>query len=562
MELAPGKHRRQDPRRYYKAMMRRFRNVLATGVSAVLGLASSDTPAPPAIAPGGIVNSASRLPATLRGGAIARGARFTIPGVRLGPEAGAHGSESDPPARLADVSVRIRQGDVTAEAGLLSVSATRVDAWLPPSAPLGDAQLTVTYQGRTSEPYPLTIVRSSVGFFSSETAPGALEAAKQAPSAAPGDTVTLWSTGLGDATPDLFVGGTPAEAVHAAAAACCKGVEQIEFRIPAGAPQGCFVPVQARTRDDRPSNAVPIAVHAPGQACRDAVDWFRDSVEHAARAGFVVLARVSIDIRFVPHSGSQFEFDYGIGSFGRQESGQRVFPPLPPPHTCTVFTARINLRQIMGQTRSPAEWASIPQKTPGNRRLDAGPAVSIAGPSGAQALNRDARQHDYYDAFLGGMPPFSREPAKPLYLRAGAYTVSAPGGADIGPFSLKLDVPRSIEWKNRARIAEVERNAGVTVEWKAASGDDAVLILAANADRYSGDSAVCLCMAPARDGQFSIPPIALGNLPPTLEEDDVSASYLLLTEIPVDPPARIEARGLDAAFAAFVSASARLVKYK
>src|ERR1019366_7119977 len=161
----------------------------------------------------------------------------------------------------------------------------------------------------------------------------------------------------------------------------------------------------------------PIAVHAPGQPCRDEVDWFRDSVEHAARAGFVVLARVSLDIRLVPHSGSQFEFDYGVGSFGRQESGQRVFPPLPPPHTCTVFTARVNLRQIVGQTRSPAEWASIPQKTPGNRRLDA-------------------------------VPPFPPQPAKPLYLRAGAYTVSAPGGADIGPFSLKLDVPRAIEWKN------------------------------------------------------------------------------------------------------------------
>jgi hypothetical protein len=69
-------------------------------------------------------------------------------------------------------------------------------------------------------------------------------------------------------------------------------------------------------------------------------------------------------------------------------------------------------------------------------------------------------------------------------------------------------------------------------------------------------------MAPARDGQFRIPPMALGNLPPTLEEDDLSASYLLLTEIPVHPPARIQARGLDAAFAAFVSASARLVRYK
>ena len=541
--------------------MRRFRNVLA-GVASLLGLAGADIPAPPAIAPGGIVTAASRVPASLRGGAIAPGARFTIPGVRLGPDIGVRGGESDPPVKLADVSVRIAQRDRGVDAGLLFVSAARIEAWMPREAPLGEVQLTVTYQGRASEPYKLTLVRASVGFFSSQTAPESLPAAKHKAEAAPGDTVTLWGTGLGETALELFVGGKPAEAVRATRTACCRGVEQVAFRVPAGAPPGCFVPVLARTPDGRPSNAVPIAVHAPGQACRDEVDWFRDSVEHAARAGFVVLARVSLDIRFVPRSGSQFKFDYGIGSFGRQESGQRIFPPLPPLHTCTVFTARTNLRQIMGQTRSPAEWTSIPEKTPGNRRLDAGAAVSIVGPSGAQALNRDAHQHDYYDAFLGGMPPFSRQPAKPLYLRAGAYTVSAPGGADIGPFSLELDVPRAIQWKNRARIAEVERDAGVTVEWKAADGNDAVLILAANADRYSGDSAMCLCLAPARDGRFTLPPIALGNLPPTLEDDDLAASYLLLTEIPVRPPARIQARGLDAAFAAFVSASARPVKYR
>src|ERR1035438_4045044 len=248
-------------------MMRPIRNVLA-GVAALLGLAGADTPAPPSIAPGGIVNTASRLPASLRGGAIARGARFTIPGVRLGPATDVRGSESDPPARLADVSVRVAQRDAVVDAGLLLVSATRIDAWIPDAAPLGDVQLTVTYQGRASEPYELTLVPSSAGFFSSETAPEALPAARRKAEAAPGDTVTLWGTGLGETAPDLFVGGQPAEAVHAATAACCKGVEQIEFRVPAGAPLGCFVPVQARTPDGRPSNAVPIAVHAPGQACR------------------------------------------------------------------------------------------------------------------------------------------------------------------------------------------------------------------------------------------------------------------------------------------------------
>src|ERR1017187_3431363 len=117
------------------SMRRRFRNVLA-GVASLLGLAGADIPAPPAIAPGGIVNAASRLPASLRGGAIARGARFTIPGVRLGPDIGVRGSESEPPAKLADVSVRIAQRDAAADAGLLLVSATRIDAWMPENGPL------------------------------------------------------------------------------------------------------------------------------------------------------------------------------------------------------------------------------------------------------------------------------------------------------------------------------------------------------------------------------------------------------------------------------------------
>ena len=111
--------------------MLRFWHILTAGVACCWLLAAADTPAPPAIAPNGIVNTASRLPATLRGGAIARGARFTIPGVRLGPDIGVRGSESEPPAKLADVSVRIAQRDAAADAGLLLVSATRIDAWIP-----------------------------------------------------------------------------------------------------------------------------------------------------------------------------------------------------------------------------------------------------------------------------------------------------------------------------------------------------------------------------------------------------------------------------------------------
>lgn len=64
--------------------------------------------------------------------------------------------------------------------------------------------------------------------------------------------------------------------------------------------------VQARTTAGRPSNAVPVAIHAPGRPCRDAVDWFCESVEHATRAPFVVLARVDLDLRLVPRDPRYF----------------------------------------------------------------------------------------------------------------------------------------------------------------------------------------------------------------------------------------------------------------
>ena len=543
--------------------MRRFRHLLVA-VIVLLGPAGADIP-PPAIVPDGIVNAASGLPASLRGGAIAPGMRFLIPGVRLGPEAAVRGSQSHPPLKLAEVSVRIRQGERVVDAGLLLASATSIEGWMPAEAPLGDVELTVTYQGRTSEPYKLTTVPASAGFYSPANAPDILPDARRTVDVSRGATAALWGTGLAGIA-EVFVGGVRAEDVQVTPADCCQGVEKIAFRVPAAAPYGCFVPVEARTADNRPTNAVPIAVHPAGEPCRDDLDWFREGVEHARRAGFVALARVSMDIAPVrdveQNRGSRFQFDYGIASFGRQQAGQRPFPPLPPMGTCTVFTARVNLRQLLGQSRNPREWTSIPTKTRGNLRLDAGGAIRLEGPAGERELMRDPHQQDYYDAFLGGARPFSHQPAAPLYLGRGAYTLAAPGGADIGPFSAKLDATEPLVWKNRHDIETVRRDAGVTVEWKAARLNDAILIVAESADRASGDAAACVCMAPARAGSFHIPPVSLGNLPHTPILEDLDASYLILVELPAEPPTRIEARGLDQAFAAFISVSARPVSYQ
>ena len=350
--------------------------------AALVCLALSPDRVPPAIDPGSLVNGASRMPSSLAGGAIARGGRFSLSGVRLGPGRGVNGSEAAPPVTLGGVSVHIAQGQADIPAGMLFASEERIEGLIPSSAPLGPTRFTVVYDGRASEAYLVTLVDSSFGFFTTDTAPEALLEARRPLSAVPGETVSLWGAGLAAAQPEIFVGGKPAGAARRAGEeSCCKGVDRIEFQVPAKAPQGCYVPVQARAAG-RPSNVIGIAIHPVGQACQDQVDWFQDSVRHAARAGFVVLARISLDAKASAGSDAGYQFDYAVASFGKQQSGQRPFPPFPPFGSCTLATLSINLRQVFGEARQPDSWTAIPKPTPGNLGLDAGPSISIAGAGG------------------------------------------------------------------------------------------------------------------------------------------------------------------------------------
>ena len=538
-----------------------LRSFTPLAAAALICLALAADRVPPAIDPGSLVNGASRMPSTLAGGAIARGGRFSLSGVRLGPEHAVKGSEVDPPVTLGGVSVHIAQGQTDLPASMLFAGEERIEGMIPHSAPLGPVRLTVVYDGRASEPYLVTLVDSSFGFFTTETAPETLLEAQRPLSAVPGETVSLWGAGMGPAQPEIFLGGKPAGAVRRAGEeSCCKGVDRIEFQVTANAPQGCYVPVQARAAG-RPSNVIGIAIHQVGQGCQDQVDWFQDSVRHAARAGFVVLARIALDAKASAGPDAGYQFDYAVASFGKQQSGQRPFPPFPPFGSCTLVTLSINLRQLFSEARQPDSWTAIPKPTPGNLGLDAGPSISIAGTAGLKVLRGAARERGLYDALLGGEVPFTQVQRTPLYLQPGAYTLTSAGGQDIGPFTARVEARRAIGWRNRGRLAEVRRSAGVTVEWKEASRKDAVLIVAASSDHNSGDSAFCVCLAYAKDRRFTIPPISLGNLPPTAD-DDPDPSFLLLSELPLEPPVRIEARGLDAAFAAFVSANARLVKFR
>src|SRR5271154_696158 len=106
----------------------------------------------PGIAPNGIVNLASRTPPTLAGGAIARGALFSIYGIRF--VTGDH------------TAVTISQGASSTHVPTVTVFPRRIEALMPVSAPLGSGSLVVSVDGKASKPFPVNVVASNPGIFS------------------------------------------------------------------------------------------------------------------------------------------------------------------------------------------------------------------------------------------------------------------------------------------------------------------------------------------------------------------------------------------------------------
>src|ERR1035437_10270798 len=207
-----------------------------------------------AVVPGGyaqligsrsIVNSASFMAPGLPAGSIARGAIFSIFGVRLGPA-------SSPPlvfplsTTLGGVSITVTQGATTVNAFPLFVSASQINAIMPSNAPLGKVSVSVTANNSKGPPSPATVVNSSFGAFALNSGgfgPAVMQnvvSGTERPvnlpnvAAKPNQFVTLYGTGLGPVTfPDnaaptaailptkteVFVGGQPGTIVYSPGAA-------------------------------------------------------------------------------------------------------------------------------------------------------------------------------------------------------------------------------------------------------------------------------------------------------------------------------------------------------
>jgi uncharacterized protein (TIGR03437 family) len=444
------------------------------------------------------------------------------------------------PLTLNGASVTVVVSGITEHPALYYATPTAIAAVLPSTTPLGTGTVTVTYNGVTSAPATLQVLLSALGLATMSgdgTGPAMATDANYnfispTNSAASGQVITLWGTGLGASPADSDTTYTPTPhqitsipltvffenqqtPVVWAGRSGYPGLDQINVQVPIPAiPElgyengvygfygqvvlslGCstwLVVVDSGTGVG--SNTVTLPITMAGGAC----------------------------------SQPSFVLDPGVA---QAFSGQS-----------TVNFGSLSVSQYAGQALAGGSFNSIPGSAlaafagsgtasggsciivpaagtyPINLAGLGGP-VGVTGPAGEQGLATG----DYAD--YGGVLPASTIPS------SGETFTFINGGnqyATVGPFSTAVTFPAALEWTNQSSIYGITRAQGLELTW---TGGDANGVVAIRGSSFAAagsqtPGASFLCSAPAGLGQFTIPASILQTLPPgagTLTVENQSAA--------------------------------------
>lgn len=496
---------------------------------------------PPAIVPSGILNAASKNPPKSPFGSIARGSRFEISGVRFGEAADT-------------MKVSLTQTP-NLPVRLISTASFRIECLLPAQAPLGRAAVTVSRGEETSKQTFIDVVPSNFGIFTANGEGwGPARFLPQATigfatPARPGNPVTILGTGLGDESrPQVFVGGRLAPILKIERQPL--GLDQITFRVPPGAPEGCFVPVyakSARTSSPWVSNPATIPIASRG-ACALPSYAPAPPIPPGAVAGAVAVLR-EIEMDAVP----EVTADLGFAAFYQSNSKAPMVLPvhtLPPPGTCTF---------AVGFHRAEGINSVVPFIPPNWNQLDpadVGPSLRLTRPGLERLLPQRPTVVGVYAAAIGDTAGTRK--SLPLFLDPGSFTLSSQGGKSIGPFAVTIESPPDFTWFNHSSLQEIGRARGVELEWKNLAPGVLMIAFVLVQDRESGTGGACVCVAARGATRVRIPSDALAGLPIPGKEN--SRSYVGLAAIGV-APAGFRAAGLDQAAAHSILVRARQIRF-
>jgi uncharacterized protein (TIGR03437 family) len=472
-----------------------------------------------------IVNAASNINPLAPNGGVAEGAIFVAYGTGLGPSEIAVSPTPFQSTTVGGVSITITVNGRTVDAPMYYASDKQVAGLIPSVTPVGTGTLTLTYNGQSSQAARITVVQSNFGTFAvNQAGSGAAivtyadySLVSAANAANPGDTLILWGTGLGPVSGDetagpspgdmtmvpvkMWLGVIPVNIIYRGRSGCCIGEDQIVFTVPAGI-SDCAVPLVVQI-NNQVSNFTTMAIAESGRACTPPASTLPPDILQQLQSkvgvsvGDIDLSRtIGVSLR----DGQPFtqRRDRGGATFIRYPNtmGALLVPgyvKIQPDNTCILGN---------GNPGGPALPAPAP--------LDAGAQLAVNGPSGTRSIMRrgagvlfDYRTETFGDTTAGN------------YFDPGRYTVTGPGGRDIGSFMASADFPSPpFVWTNMLAPGPLDRAKDLTITWTGGVPGTLVSITGTSLGT-GGVLGAFLCSVPVSARQFTIPSYVFLSLPPT-----------------------------------------------
>ena len=559
--------------------MNHFKRVLYTGL--VFAAALSAQPVVDSV-----LNPASYALPGMPNYGVAQGSLFVAFGRNLGPTGFNQVTTFPLGMSLNGITIRVTVGGTTVDCipmnsyGANPGLATQVVGLLPSNTPIGTGTFVLTYNGQASAPASIKVVANAFGIVAVNaggSGPARVTTASYGDvfitqSATNGQALILWGTGLG-ATPrdetqpavvgdmtgldvKVYVGGQLAQLLYRGRTPTAAGLDQINFTVPNGV-QGCYVPLVVIV-NGVPSNWVTLPVAASsGGACSDPGGLTAQEIQAAStrgylRAGDITLSRGTMSMNMPGYGDFTMTTDYGNASFERYEYlgliSAQGFGGYGFQGGCIVY-------QYSGEE---AEAVDPIQPV----YLDAGAALSVNGPKGIKQIPLIAGQKGLYSATLGGGGIPGVGGGQPDYLdMAGTYTMTGPGGTDVGAINTSLTLPQPFTWTNQSSITNVARSQNLLVTWSGGPLNGAVTIWGASSISTPMDAgAIFMCFAPASAGQFSVPAYVLSALPVSESQGGVPTGMLMLGA--GTAPVRFTATGLDVGTYSASWSTTKMVAYQ
>jgi uncharacterized protein (TIGR03437 family) len=515
-----------------------MRQILLSSLLAVTAVASAL--AQPKI--GSIVNTASYLTPPLDSKSnpigndvIAQGSIFIVFGTGMGPTSPTYPSGLPLPTSLPasnGTSISISAGGQTIAAFMFYTSALQVQAILPSNTPIGTASVTLTYNGKTSAPFTISVVESRVGIFTTNSQGYGTVAAQHgadstpvlmSKAAHPGETVVIYGTGLGPISgPDnvapgsvqvgsnvvVTIAGQTVKPIYAGRAPSYAGEDQIDFAIPTNVVTGCYVPVSVTASGQVSQDfVIPIAGNG-SSACTHIFGLSASALATLDGGGTVNVGLFQILSGYAAALGGAVQGAGGLFDNANASSVFNLYNLIPVAYGAVTYPAPLNSCVVIDQVITTGGF-NLPaiDQIGGTELVADGLVLEINGPNGANANILRQATGGYVGVFI---PPI---------LGPGSWTISGQGGVDVGAFSATITLPGNLSWTNAGNFSSVP-SSDLTIAWSGGTtSSNPVVTVYGNStivnptDPSMSRAKSFYCAAPASAGKFVVPAAIRQQLP-------------------------------------------------